>query len=825
MKLSLDWLSEYVSVPFTPEELDHRLTMLGLEVEGIENFAKKFEKIVVGHVLEVVPHPNADKLRLTRVDIGSGEPLRIVCGAPNVREGLKVAVATVGADLGGGFVIKKSKIRGEASEGMLCSERELGLSESHEGIWELPQDLVIGVPLAKALGKDSVVMEIGITPNRPDCLSHLGVAREIVAITDQSVKLPQVTITEDSSTDISTLAEVTIEDPDLCPRYVARIIRGVKVQDSPAWLKKRLEEVGLRPINNIVDITNYVLMECGHPLHAFDLSQIADGHIVVRRANGFAQEFTTLDSKKRKLDSDTLLISDTKKPLAIAGIMGGENSEISLSTTDVLLESAYFNPSSIRRSSKRLGLSTDASYRFERGTDIEMLNYAADRAAQLIAELGGGTLLAGRIDVYPAQQEPKRFRFRPSRANALLGTAIQPSRMREVFQKLNVGIEETSEDEWTLTSPSYRVDLAREEDAIEEVARVIGYEEIPTTVSERTLLPTKKDPLPGRTFDELVRGALLSLGVTECVSTPLVPEKEASTFHPQPVKVVNPLNVEMTRMRTNLAGNLLTIAQRNERFGARGQKLFEVGTVFGYGEKPGIVGNVHERPELAILLSGVQEEKSAYNAAEVKADIFGLRGMVEAFFSRLGIRQVKISAMTGENFVPWQNAGSYLDTNLALKFETAQGKLLAIAGRIKPSLQTEYDLRSEPFVALIDYKTVNTLVREMKASAAEVKPLPKYPAIERDIALVLKASTRAQEIETAIRSAVSSNAETAKLLQEVRLFDEYISKEMKAAGERSLAFHLVFRVADRTLEEQEIDSVMQSILSALETTIGARLRA
>jgi len=819
MKVSLSWLSEYIQIPFTPEELDHRLTMLGLEIEGIENLAKKFDKIVIGEVLEVTPHPNADKLRLTRVDVGNGEPLRIVCGAPNVRQGLKVAVATIGADLGEGFVIKKSKIRGEASEGMLCSERELGISESHEGIWELPSGYLVGTPLATALGKEDVTFEVGITANRPDCLSHIGIAREIAAITDHDLKIPQITLSESDADDLHSLAKVTIADPELCPRYVARVVRGVRVQDSPEWLKRRLEAIGLRPINNIVDITNFVLMECGHPLHAFDLSQVKDGHIVVRRAEGFAEEFTTLDSKSRKLHPDTLLIADPEKSLAIAGIMGGENSEISLSTTDVLIESAYFNPTSIRRSGKRLGLSTDASYRFERGTDVNILNYAVDRASQLMEELGGGTLLPGRIDVYPNPIEPRKFRFRPARANALLGTNFSYDRMREVLNKLSIEVDKQGIEEWVLTAPSFRVDIAREEDAIEEIARVIGYEEIPTAQSERVVLPTVSDPLPRRNFDELVRSSLLTLGLTECVSTPLVSEKEAALHAAEPVHVINPLNIEMKKMRSGLVGNLLEICSRNERFGAKGQRLFEVGNVFSYGYEPGLVGFVHERPELTILLAGILEEKTAYNAGEVKTNIFSLKGLLENFFGRLGLRTLTVTPVTdASKLSPWSTAENYLELGTSLEVR-AENMLIAIVGSVNATLRSEYDLRSEPLVAIINYKALYEAVHTLRAIIPQVKPLPKYPAIERDIAVVLSASVLAQDIENTIRALVDK-----KLLREVRLFDEFRSKEMKSSGERSLAFHLVFRADERTLEEAEIDTTMENIIKALGENHGAKLR-
>ncbi|MFI5264500.1 MAG: phenylalanine--tRNA ligase subunit beta, partial [Candidatus Kapaibacterium sp.] len=581
MKISLRWLSDYVSHSFTPKELAAKLTALGIEVEAIEDFASKFAKIVVGEVLEVTPHPNADKLRLTKVTIGSGEALKIVCGAPNVRVGQKVAVATIGADLGERFVIKKSKIRGEVSEGMICSERELGLSENHEGIWELPGDVAIGMPLAEAIGKNDIVFEIGLTPNRADCLSHIGIAREVAVLTGGEIKKPKIDqkYLSSSKTKVIDAAKITINDADLCPRYAARVVRGVKVGESPKWLREKLESIGLRPRNNIVDITNFVLMECGHPLHAFDLGKVKDAHIIIRRAKDFAKKFTTLDSKERELDPETLLIADAEKPLAIAGIMGGENSEITNVTSDVLIESAYFKPQSIRRSAKKLGLSTDASHRFERGTDIENVIFALDRAAALMAELVGGEVLNGIIDEYPKKILQKTFSFRPERAGKLLGEAIASEKMESIFSSLEIGISKSSAS-WQLTSPTWRVDLEQEVDAVEEIARVIGYDALPISEADRIPMMKVRDVLPKRSFDSMVQSHLVSLGFSECLSTPMLPQKQAEMFHSSPVEVMNPLTVELERMRPSIIPTLLDISRRNERYGAGGQRLFEMGNVF-----------------------------------------------------------------------------------------------------------------------------------------------------------------------------------------------------------------------------------------------------
>jgi phenylalanyl-tRNA synthetase beta chain len=816
MRISLNWLSEYIPVPFTPKELDHRLTMLGIEVEAIEHVGERWNKVVVGEVLEVTPHPNADKLRLTRVSIGNGEPLSIVCGAPNVRAGQHVPIAIIGADLGGGMVIKKAKIRGEASEGMICSERELGISQNHDGIWELPKDTALGLPLADALGLRDTIFEVGITPNRADCLSHIGIAREIRAITGEQVRLPSVSIAKKGG-EIDKQVRVSLPQPELCPRYVAKLVKGVTIAPSPDWLKRRLEAVGLRPINNVVDVTNFVLMECGHPLHAFDFDLVENGQIEVRTAGGFADDYVTLDGKRRKMPPDALLITDGKNPLGIAGIMGGENSEIRDTTRNVLIESAYFNPTSIRKTAKQLGLSSDASYRFERGTDINILERAAERAAQMIVELAGGEIVHGMIDEYPVPLRQKTFRFRPSRANMLLGMSIPAERMREIFELLNIEVENSASTEWQLTSPSYRVDLEREEDAIEEVARIVGYDEIPTSTFERSLLTGMRDPLKLRDFDTLVRSTLISLGASECISVPLVSEKNALQFHAKPVELINPLNAERDRMRTSIAINLLEAARVSERFGASGQRIFEIGNVFHYSDKPEKLGHVSEKPELAILISGTQEAKTAYNAAAIPADIFLMKGIAESLLTRSGIREFGYSSEI-KDLGEWGSSSNFLDSAQSLAIISGT-QPVGLMGTMNREITKAYDLRSDVLLALFDYAALFEITRKIVENPPHVKALSKYPSVERDIAIVLTLTLSAKQIEDTIRGIARPD-----ILRSIRLFDQFQSKEMKLAHEHSLAFHLVFRSDDRTLEEHEVDELIILIIKRLEGELHARLR-
>jgi phenylalanyl-tRNA synthetase beta chain len=656
---------------------------------------------------------------------------------------------------------------------------------------------------------DDVIFEIGITPNRADCLSHLGIAREVRAMTGAEVKLPKIPIAKQEGA-INEGVRIELPQPDLCNRYVAKLVRGVKIGPSPEWLKRRVEAMELRPINNVVDVTNFVLMELGHPLHAFDFGTVEAGRIVVQTAGGFAGEYKTLDGKLRTMPESALLITDGKKPLGIAGVMGGENSEITDRTTDVLIESAYFNPSSIRRTAKLLGLSTDASYRFERGTDINILPYAAERAARLIVEVAGGEIVEGMIDVYPEPLSQKSFDFRPSRAQQVLGMEIEPVVMESIFERLNVGIEK-SETVWRLAPPSYRVDFDIEEDAMEEVARVHGYDKIPLSISEPTVLGTKRLPLTPREFDRTLRDTLLALGANEAVSTPLVSAKDAELFEAQPVILINPLNAEKDRMRTNLAINLLEIAARNEKFGAEGERLFEIGNVFRYSDGKQMLGAIDERTQIGILISGVQEDKTPYNTQPAKADILLLKGVVNSVIGRLGVQSYSLEPAAQ---VPsWLVAGE----SLVLLIDA---KPAGFAGRVSDGIKKAFDLRNDAYVAALDHGVIYNSALANRLSARPVSPLPKYPSVDRDIALVLPLDVSAARVEQVIREAAPKG-----LLRSVRVFDQFQSAEMKGLGERSLAFRLVLRADDRTLEEREVDEAMQLIIKRLESELHARLRA
>jgi phenylalanyl-tRNA synthetase beta chain len=807
MTISLGWLADYCDIPFDAAELARRLTFLGLEVESISDKASGWKNIVVGKALTVIPHPNADKLRLVTVDAGTGSDLHIVCGAPNVAEGQKIAVALIGAQVGD-LKIKKSKIRGETSEGMICSARELGLSEDHSGILVLDENAVVGSPLADALGVTDVTFEVGITPNRADCLSHFGIAREAVIAGASNFRQPNMKreYLDTSKTKIEDVLKITLTDSKLCPRYAARIVRGVNVKESPDWLKRRLESVGLRPRNNIVDITNFVLMECGHPLHAFDLDAVKDHHIIVRTAHNFADTFTTLDSKERKLPPDALLISDPDKPLAIAGVMGGENSEINDATTDVLIESAYFDPSSIRRTAKLLGLSTDASYRFERGTDIDNVIYAVDRAAALIAELAGGEVLHGILDAYPIPKTQPNITFRPDRARKIIGIDSSDDEILSAVKKASI----TVNADGTLKPPSFRVDITSEIDIIEEAARIIGYDNIPSSLSEPVSLQGERNVLPLRTFENRLRTHLAGLGFTECISTPLTSNASAILFHPSPVEVMNPLTSVHERMRTSILINLAEAAQRNERHNASGQRLFELGSVFAYSNSRQQLGNVIERREIGILIKDIIDEKNPYNTAPMYADLFHLRTVIEQLCAGFGLRSMAVE--------PLNETIMYLDGSESLMF-SLNGVRLAVGGKLAENVVKHFDLRSGGYAAVIDTDALYQAAATHIVQPRLMSPLPKYPSIDRDIAVTLDHSIPAASIINAVRNAIP-----AEFNPSVRIFDEFRSKEMTSAGQRSIGIRIILRSDDKTLSDEDAERISGNVVSILAKDFNAKLR-
>ncbi len=797
MNVTLNWLKTYIDFEFSPNELAERLTMLGVEVEAIKQLGTGLDGIVVGRVDVVGRHPNADKLVLCQVDVGEAESLQIVCGAPNVREGMFAPVATIGATLPIGLTIKSAKLRGEISQGMLCSEKELGLSEDAAGLMELSTDISVGTPLTEALGLDDVMFELEVTPNRPDCLSLIGVAREIRAETGNPLKLPRVDL-EESETDIRDLTSVTIDAPDLCPRYAARVIQGVKVAESPAWLQQRLESVGVGVVNNIVDVTNFVLMEYGQPLHAFDYHKLSENRIVVRRAAD-DERLTTLDEVDRELTTDTLVIADAEKPVALAGIMGGYDSEITETTCDVLLESAYFNPSSIRATAKALGINTEASYRFERGADPGAVLAALDRAAQLIAELAGGTVCKGPVDVYPGEEPLREIQFRPDRVNFVLGTELEATEMEQILRRLGFDVE-ASGSAYQVTIPTFRSDITREIDLIEEIARVYGYDNIPTTLPKGDIPVPASDPKVE--VRRCLKHFLLAAGMMEAVNYSFCDPNcfgkiRLASDNPlrDAVPLRNSLSPEMSLLRTTLIPGLLENTQHNRNHQINTIGLFEIGGVFVRD------GDQKEPERIAGILAG-QIGDGIYGNPYRSPDFFDIKGLVEGMLEVCGITEYTLQKTDVPTFHPGRNAEVLLGE-----------KPVGTFGEAHPVVLENYDL---PYKAYFFEFDLEALV-DAAVFAKSFEPISIYPKIERDLAIVVdKMVLSNMPIELIYTTG-------GEWVESVRLFDVYEGEQVPE-GKKSLAYAIVYHSANETLTDKAVNALHDKVVKRLNQELGAELR-
>ena len=798
MNVSIKWLKEYVDFDLSPEALAERLLMLGMEIESIKQLGEGLDRVVVGRINAVQNHPQADKLVLCNVDVGSSTDAQIVCGAPNAREGLVAPVALIGAQLPNGLTIKRAQIRGEESQGMLCSELELAISDEASGLMELPNDTQIGAPLVEALGLDDVVLELEITPNRPDCLSMIGVAREISVTTGNPLRLPEVNV-QQGLTDIQDLTSVTIEAPDLCPRYAARVIRGVKISPSPAWLQHRLESIGIGTINNIVDITNYVLMEYGHPLHAFDYHRLAENRIVVRRAKP-GETLKTIDAEERELTPDMLVIADAENPVALAGVMGGFDSEITDQTVDVLLESAYFHPPNIRKTSKALGMHTEASHRFERGADPEGVIPAINRAAQLIAEIAGGEICAGIIDVYPGKREAINIKLRPERVNFVLGTEIAADQICDILTRLGFVVSDTFE----VTAPTFRPDVGQEIDLVEEIARVHGFDNIPTTLPRGDIPIPKADPK--ESLREEIKTYLLQYGMMEAMNY--------AFYHPdvfdrirlastdplrQAVQIANPLSEDQSIMRTTLLPSLLANAQRNRNHQINDVQFFECSKVFipnGKGEYP------NEPERVAGIIAG-NLGAGVYGDPLRPADFFDIKGVVEGMLDRCGISDYTIAHTDHPTFHPGRRAEIHVEA-----------KTLCVFGEAHPEVLENYDLPHKAYLFELDFEKLLDAAEPMK----QFEAIPIYPSVNRDLAIVLDADTPASQPTEIIESA------GGELVSSLHLFDVYTGEQVPE-GKKSLAFAIEYRSRTETLTDETVDRVHGGILERLEQELGATLRS
>lgn len=792
MNLPMSWLNDYMDIDAEPKEYADRLTMSGSKVEGFENMGENVQNVVAGKVLTCVEHPDSDHLHVCTVDAGTGETLQIVCGAPNVKAGIIVPTALIGAVLPDGK-IKKTKMRGVESQGMLCSHDELGITEDmlgyepEYGILILPDDTPIGKDIRDIFGMNETVVEFEITSNRPDCFSIIGLARETAATFDKKFTIPEVKFAENNENIADTLS-VEVLDKDKCKRYCARMVKNVKIGPSPAWMQERLRACGVRPINNIVDITNYVLLEYGQPMHAFDLRDLADNKIIVRRAEN-GEIIKTLDEQDRTLTSDDLVIADGKKAVAVAGVMGGFNSEVKDDTTTVVFESATFDGASVRLTAQRVGLRTEASSRYEKGLDYNNTVPAVERACQLVEELACGENIGGMIDVMGNVTDMKSLPFRPDKINAFLGTDISTEQMVKYFDALEI---KTDLDKMTVTPPSFRPDLEGEADIAEEVARFYGYDKIPVTLLSGEATCGKKTDR--QQAQDKIMETLTAMGMYEIYTytftSPSIFDKlniPSESALRNAVKISNPLGEDTSIMRTTTIASMLDILSRNYNYRNVSAKLFEIGKVFIPAEE----GRLPDEPFKITM--GMYGDN---------ADFFDLKGMCESLFDSLHVKGVKYEAVTDNpTFHPGRCAKV-----------SAGGKKLGIIGEIHPAVSRKYGIETPVYIAELDFENVFLNIK----SELKFKELPKYPAVTRDIAMLVDKAVPVADIEAVIEKA------SGKMLETLTLFDVYEGAQIPD-GKKSVAYSAVYRASDRSLTGEEVQTVFDKVVRKLEG-IGAQLR-
>lgn len=829
MKVTLNWLKQYVDFDWSPEELSERLTMLGIEVESVEKVSGEFEGVVVAEILASDKHPNADRLSVCRVADGKGER-QIVCGAKNYKVGDKVPLALPGATLptpagSPPFTIKASKMRGVESQGMLCSAKELAIAEDAEGLLILSADAKVGQPFAEHLGRSAgdVVFDLEITPNRPDWNSVIGIAREVSAVTGSPLRMPPVADDKTrSAKHASELVTVRVEDAELCPRYTARVVVGAKIAPSPDWLKNTLEKVGVRSINNVVDVTNYVMLETGQPLHAFDYHLLATPQpatrrvagpgnlegcpaIVVRRAAD-GEKFMTLDGQERTLTNEMLLIADEAKGTALAGVMGGADSEINLNTTDVLIESAYFKPQNIRATSKKLELRTESSYRFERGGDVEICDWASRRAAQLILETAGGSLAAGVVDSYPKPFERKQIALRHSQTNALLGVNVPVEKQIEMLQRLGLEIASAAgiapstgvrtPHTTVFRAPSFRVDLKREIDLIEEIARLYGVDNIPATPPRGAIGTNAYDAV----HDQLAeaRRILAGLGLNEAQGQTLVSNAECGARNAELVALANPLSSDMNVLRPSLLPGLLHTLRHNVSHKNYDVALFEVGRVFTVFQE-----KVQEERRVAIVLTG-QRHPLFWSGEErgAKFDVYDLKGLLEEFLEQFGARGISYSRRPDSTDLFLESATIHLGKQRV-------GEL----GQLLPPLAKRYDLRDAALLAELNLD----LLLARRSTSRSFKALPAFPSIRRDVAMLVPESTTHDAVLQIVKQTKPAN------LESVELFDVFRGKNVPS-GQKSLAYAFTYRSAERTLTDADANAAHDKLVEQFKKALQAVIR-
>ena len=801
MKVPLNWLKEYIDITLPPAELAERLTMAGIEAKGMQAIGGRWANVVVGRITAVNPHPNADRLHLPTVDVGTGQPT-VVCGAPNLTVGDKIAFAFVGAELIDGHTgqrarLKTAKIRGVESSGMVCSEKELGISDSHEGIMVLPPEAPVGTPLADYLG--DTIFDLDVTPNRPDCLSVIGIAREVAALTGQSLRFPEVSYAE-TEPGIDRQISVEIADPDLCPRYCATLITGTRIVESPPWLQQRLLAGGMRPINNIVDVTNYVMLELGQPLHAFDYEKIRGKKIIVRRATG-GEILTSLDGAERTLSGSMLVIADGERAVAIAGVMGGANSEVTGETTSILLEAANFNPASIHYTGRHLSLPSEACMRFERGIRPELTVPAIKRATRLMLQVGGGKAARGVADVYPGRQDHRPIHLRTDEVKRFLGTEFRPDQIAGTLTSLGFDCQPgASAAEFMVTAPYWRNDISRAVDLIEEVARIIGYDKIPTTMLSQSLPPQNPDPiislkrknrdrLVGYGFQEVITYSLTGLEMLNKL------KPGTHVAKPTPIRLFNPMTAEQEYLRPSLRANLLTALAANRGHEDGGIRLFELDKT--YLPRP---QDLPEEPEvLCGLMSGARNEPS-WQGDGGGLDFFDAKGVVEELLGQMNV-EAGFEPGNDESLHPVKQAVIVVG-----------GSRLGVVGELHPEVAGAFDITGTAYLFEIDVAALLPFAIEHKM----FQPIPRFPATVRDLALIVDAGVSHRQVTDIIRG--------FPLVKQVVIFDVY-SGEQVPPGKKSLAYRITYQSPDHTLTDEEVNKVHQKILDRLARQLGATLRS
>ncbi|MDQ7948417.1 MAG: phenylalanine--tRNA ligase subunit beta [Pedobacter sp.] len=798
MKISYSWLKQFIQTEKTPQEISLILTDIGLEVESLEQvqpIVGGLEGLVIGHVLECAQHPNADRLRVTKVDVGSGEPLQIVCGAPNVAAGQKVVVASVGTTVfpteGEPFKINKSKIRGEVSEGMICAEDEIGLGASHDGIMVLPESAVIGVP-AKTFFKmeDDFVFEIGLTPNRADAASHLGVARDLAAYLRMGYTLPDLSAFKVDSDSLK--IDVQVEDTDACPRYSSLSISGVTVKASPEWLKDKLKVIGIRPINNIVDVTNYVLHELGQPLHVFDADQIKGKKVLVKKCPE-GTPFTTLDEVERKLSATDLMICNAEEPMCIAGVFGGKNSGVTEQTTRIFLESAYFNAVSVRKTAKRHGLKTDASFRFERGTDPEMTVIALKRAALLIKEVAGGEISSPVADFYPVPSLPFKVDVNYGSMIRLIGQAIPAAEIKAIIQSLGITVVSETAEGLSLEVPAYKVDVTRECDVTEEVLRIYGYNNIAIPAKVNASLSYTAKP-NRENVQNLIADMLTANGFLEIWCNSLT----RSAFSKKPeeaVEILNPLSSDLNVMRQSLLQPALESVAYNQNRKQSDLKFYEFGKTYHL-----IEGKYVERPRLLVLLSGASQQEQ-WNHGAAATSFYHLKATVDAIINRLGLANYQFEEVKDENFA------------YGLKYFRGD-KTLVSFGAATAKDRKQAGIEKEVFYADFDWAMLLDAIRKNRIINKEV---PKYPAVRRDLSMLVDQQVTFDALKT-----IAFKTEK-KLIKQVQVFDVYEGDKLPA-GKKSYALNFTLQDEEQTLTDKQIDAIMQKIITNLAEQAKAEIR-